>query len=85
MDITKEVADISTGLAALRTKIQAVNANVTKAALDPKADVETVDAAMKARKVIGKIDTALKSAEGRIAKATKPRAKKAKKESGAKK
>jgi hypothetical protein len=75
MDITKVTAALSTA----RNEVTSLLTNVKKTFADPKADVETVNGAMKEARVLGKIDTALKSAEARIAKATKPRAKKAKK------
>ncbi len=75
MDITK----VNTALASARTEVTNLLVATKKNLADPKIDVEGTVAASKDLRILGKIDTALKSAESRIAKASKPRAKKAKK------
>lgn len=75
MDITK----ISAALTTARTEVTSLLTATRKVFADPKSDVEAMAAAQKEMRIAGKIDTALKSAEARIAKATKPKAKKAKK------
>jgi hypothetical protein len=79
MDITK----VSAALVTARTEVTNILVATKKNLADPKIDVEGTVAASKDLRILGKIDTALKSAEGRIAKATKPRAKKAKKAAAA--
>lgn len=79
MDITKITAALTTARSEVTNLLVATKKNLA----DPKIDVEGTVAASKDLRILGKIDTALKSAESRIAKASKPRAKKAKKAAAA--
>lgn len=74
MDITK----ITAALATARAEANNLTTAARKVFADPKADVEALNAASKTMRVAGKIDSALKTAEARVAKATKVREKKAK-------
>lgn len=75
MDISK----VNAALASARSEVTALLVATKKNLADPKIDVEGTVAASKDLRVLGKIDAALKTAEGRVTKSTTPRVKKSKK------